>query len=104
MLVFFILFLQPNHSDDTAKPANSTTSSTTTTTTTLNLNMTAAELRRRLAERKKQDSRRAGGAGDGSLDFRKKYEIVDKLWKRNHIVLNLFTHTPHTYIHTYTHF
>ncbi|CAH1733164.1 unnamed protein product [Aphis gossypii] len=70
---------QPNHSDDTAKPANSTTSSTTTTTTTLNLNMTAAELRRRLAERKKQDSRRAGGAGDGSLDFRKKYEIVDKL-------------------------
>jgi hypothetical protein len=41
--------------------------------------MTAAELRRRLAERKKQDSRRAGGTGDGSLDFRKKYEIVDKL-------------------------
>ncbi|XP_022166200.1 Na(+)/H(+) exchange regulatory cofactor NHE-RF1 [Myzus persicae] len=66
---------QPNDGDETAKPANSTTS----TTTTLNLNMTAAELRRRLAERKKQDSRRAGGAGDGSLDFRKKYEIVDKL-------------------------
>lgn len=66
---------QPNDSDETAKAANSTTS----TTTTLNLNMTAAELRRRLAERKKQDSRRAGGAGDGSLDFRKKYEIVDKL-------------------------
>ncbi|XP_025196106.1 Na(+)/H(+) exchange regulatory cofactor NHE-RF1 isoform X2 [Melanaphis sacchari] len=66
----------PNQSDDTAKPANSTTSSTTTTT--LNLNMTAAELRRRLAERKKQDSRRSGAA-DGSLDFRKKYEIVDKL-------------------------
>lgn len=55
--------------------ANSTS---TTTTTTLNLNMTAAELRRRLAERKKQDSRRNGNA-DGSLDFRKKYEIVDKL-------------------------
>ncbi|XP_026816956.1 Na(+)/H(+) exchange regulatory cofactor NHE-RF1 [Rhopalosiphum maidis] len=68
---------QANNSDDTAKPANSTTSSNTTTT--LNLNMTAAELRRRLAERKKQDSRRAGGTGDGSLDFRKKYEIVDKL-------------------------
>ncbi|XP_060858712.1 LOW QUALITY PROTEIN: Na(+)/H(+) exchange regulatory cofactor NHE-RF1 [Metopolophium dirhodum] len=66
---------QPNDSDETAKPTNSTTS----TTTTLNLNMTAAELRRRLAERKKQDSRRPGGAGDGSLDFRKKYEIVDKL-------------------------
>jgi hypothetical protein len=41
--------------------------------------MTAAELRRQLAERKKVDSRRAGGTGDGSLDFRKKYEIVDKL-------------------------
>jgi hypothetical protein len=60
--------------DVTKKAANSTTP-----TTTLNLNMTAAELRRRLAERKKQDSRRAGGNGDGSLDFRKKYEIVDKL-------------------------
>jgi len=72
--VFFTI-LQPNGSDETAKPANSTTS----TTTTLNLNMTAAELRRRLAERKKQDSRRSGAAGDGSLDFRKKYEIVDKL-------------------------
>jgi len=82
-----------NDSDDSAKAANSTTSSataittttttstatTTTTTTTLNLNMTAAELRRQLAERKKVDSRRAGGTGDGSLDFRKKYEIVDKL-------------------------
>lgn len=66
---------QPNDNDDTTKPANSTNS----TTTTLNLNMTAAELRRRLAERKKLDSRRPGGAGDGSLDFRKKYEIVDKL-------------------------
>ncbi|VVC45724.1 PDZ domain [Cinara cedri] len=47
--------------------------------TTLNLNMTAAELRRRLAERKRQDSRRTAATGDGSLDFRKKYEIVDKL-------------------------
>jgi len=82
---------QQNDSDDSAKAANSTTSSATaittttttttatTTTTTLNLNMTAAELRRQLAERKKVDSRRAGGTGDGSLDFRKKYEIVDKL-------------------------
>lgn len=63
-----------NDNDDSAKATNSTTS-----TTTLNLNMTAAELRRRLAERKKHDSRRSGGTGDGSLDFRKKYEIVDKL-------------------------
>lgn len=81
---------QQNDGNDTA--VNSTTSVTvtaadaaapsttpTTTTTTLNLNMTAAELRRRLAERKKLDSRRTGAAGDGSLDFRKKYEIVDKL-------------------------
>ncbi|XP_025407842.1 Na(+)/H(+) exchange regulatory cofactor NHE-RF1 [Sipha flava] len=65
---------QQSDNDVTKKAANSTTP-----TTTLNLNMTAAELRRRLAERKKQDSRRAGGNGDGSLDFRKKYEIVDKL-------------------------
>jgi len=60
--------------------------------------MTAAELRRRLAERKKLDSRRAGGSGDGSLDFRKKYEIVDKLWILiEDIVLNLCTHHAHTH-------
>lgn len=53
----------------------STASSTTSTTTTLNLNMTAAELRRRLAESKKQDARRTGCTGD----FRQKHDMVDKL-------------------------
>lgn len=80
------MYLQ-NEGNNTAKTTsdNSTTSVTvtaaaaTTPTTTLNLNMTAAELRRRLAERKKLDVRRTGASGDGSLDFRKKYEIVDKL-------------------------
>lgn len=80
------MYLQ-NDGNNTAKATsdNSTTSVTinaaaaTTTPTTLNLNMTAAELRRRLAERKKLDLRRTGASGDGSLDFRKKYEIVDKL-------------------------
>lgn len=82
------MYLQ-NDSNNTVKATsdNSTTSvtvtaaatTTPTTTTTLNLNMTAAELRRRLAERKKLDLRRTGASGDGSLDFRKKYEIVDKL-------------------------
>lgn len=71
-----VIILQNNTDGTTAKAANSTTSPTAPT---LNLNMTAAELRRQLAERKKLDSRRSGATGDGSLDFRKKYEIVDKL-------------------------
>lgn len=41
--------------------------------TTLNLNMTAKELRAQLAARKKYDPKK------DSLDFKKKYDIVQKL-------------------------
>lgn len=41
--------------------------------TTLNLNMTAKELRAQLAQRKKYDPKK------DSLDFKKKYDIVQKL-------------------------
>ena len=42
----------------------------------LNLNMTAAEMRMRIGSRKKRDPRK-----DDRMDFRKKFEIIDDLWK-----------------------
>jgi hypothetical protein len=47
---------------------------TGTTDKTLNLNMTAAEMRERISSKKKWDPRK-----DKSLDFRKKYEIIQTL-------------------------
>jgi len=40
----------------------------------LNLNMTAKELRAKLASRKKYDPKKE------SMDFKKKFDIVQKLW------------------------
>ena len=40
----------------------------------LNLNMTAAEMRERIGSKKKRDPRK-----DKTLDFRKKYEIIQTL-------------------------
>lgn len=40
----------------------------------LDLNMTAAEMRERIGSKKKRDPRK-----DKSLDFRKKYEIIQTL-------------------------
>jgi hypothetical protein len=40
----------------------------------LNLNMTAAEMREKIGSKKKRDPRK-----DKSLDFRKKYEIIQTL-------------------------
>jgi len=40
----------------------------------LNLNMTAKELREKLASRKKYDPKKE------SMDFKKKFDIVQKLW------------------------
>lgn len=44
---------------------------------TLNLKMTAAELRAKLAAKKKYDPK------NDTVDLRKKYEIVQKLWMNN---------------------
>lgn len=58
-------------------PSNGTSATTTATTKTtssgLNLNMTAAELRAKLAAKKKFDPKA------GSVDLRKKFEIIEKL-------------------------
>lgn len=65
----------PPPSNGTATTLTTATTTTTTTTTGsgLNLNMTAAELRAKLAARKKFDPK------SGSVDLRKKFEIVEKL-------------------------
>lgn len=79
MCVAFVTILQNDATAMIGPTAATTVSSTATTNSapaaTLNLNMTAAELRRRLAESRKQDARRTGCTGD----FRQKHELVDKL-------------------------
>jgi DNA-binding transcriptional ArsR family regulator len=53
--------------------AASTTTMTTTSANELNLNMTASELRAKLAARKKHDPK------NDHIDIQKKYEIIDTM-------------------------
>lgn len=74
----FLLFQNSNHapiiSNDSGKKNDNGTAMKNDNNSSLNLKMTAAELRAQLAAKKKYDPKK-----DSSINFRKKYDIVEKL-------------------------
>lgn len=65
-MIFYMLQMNNTHSQESE-------SNRVIENNKLNLNMTASELRAKLAQRKKYDPKK------DCLDFKKKYEIIQKL-------------------------